>query len=626
MPESFTGVFVFGDSLVDAGNALKLAQTYNYFPFTSLPNGAPTSAKGYYQGRFSDGYTFADLISNKYVGVPTKPVFPFGYDDPYLGISFGFYSDPSGKNLNFAYGGAQIRQGSEAVPDLDDQTDAFRDAVDGDADPNALHMFTFGGNDVHQMVPKSGAWMDLATAQASMVGDANEFSEELRQVIELGVQHILVTGVPDVGIQPGYNGTTNEAARRAAATQYGEMLDALIRSEVDELRASNPGVDITYVSFTGMQDVVFDQLEQIYPASSLYPENNSKIVFFDRLHPTAQLHAIAAAHLLDQLDGSPAGDVVRMVSPDLALSGSISTAGEVDRMTFSLAANTTYSFEMLGISSGKVSNLASWQVLADPRLAILGQGGTVIGRDDDAGMGLDARLTFTTTYAGLYTVELAAVGSLTGVYRLQADNAAVQNDNYRISSASTLVVEGAGGGTDRIYASVSYKLSSGSSIETLSTDNSSGTAAINLTGNEIAQSIVGNAGINGLVGLGGNDSLSGGAGDDRLSGGAGNDVLTGGAGIDTFVIAELGGTDRISDFVRGQDIIDLRQLDANGSLVGDQAFTFVGAATFTNVAGQLRSYLSGTVNYVAGDVNGDGVADFIINLGHIQVQGSDILL
>ena len=171
---AYSGVYVFGDSLVDAGNALKLAETYDYFPFTSLPDGAPTSQKGYYSGNFTNGWTFADLISNKYLSVTTKSIFPFGYDDPFLGISFGFVSDPNGNNLNFAYGGAQIRQGDEAVPDMDDQTDAFRDAVDGDADPNALHMFVFGANDVHDLVPKSGAWFSEASAQAALQKAANE--------------------------------------------------------------------------------------------------------------------------------------------------------------------------------------------------------------------------------------------------------------------------------------------------------------------------------------------------------------------------------------------------------------------------------------------------------------------
>ena len=84
----------------------------------------------HFKGRFSNGYTFADLVANKAVGLVTKPVFPYDFEDPWLGIPIApFESDPSGKSLNFAYGGARIEQGEEVVPDLDGQTDAFRDAV-----------------------------------------------------------------------------------------------------------------------------------------------------------------------------------------------------------------------------------------------------------------------------------------------------------------------------------------------------------------------------------------------------------------------------------------------------------------------------------------------------------------
>lgn len=136
---AYSGVFVFGDSLVDSGNALKLAEWYGSLPLTDLPEGAPTASLGYFLGRFSNGYNFADLLANKTIGSVTKPIFPYNYEDPWIGVPIApFASDPSGNNLNFAYGGAQIRQGQEVVPDLDGQTDAFRDAVDGDADPNAL--------------------------------------------------------------------------------------------------------------------------------------------------------------------------------------------------------------------------------------------------------------------------------------------------------------------------------------------------------------------------------------------------------------------------------------------------------------------------------------------------------
>ena len=36
---AYSGVFVFGDSLVDAGNALKLAQWYDGLPFTVFDAG-----------------------------------------------------------------------------------------------------------------------------------------------------------------------------------------------------------------------------------------------------------------------------------------------------------------------------------------------------------------------------------------------------------------------------------------------------------------------------------------------------------------------------------------------------------------------------------------------------------
>ena len=40
----YSGVYVFGDSLVDAGNALKLAELYGDLTFSDLPEGAPTAS------------------------------------------------------------------------------------------------------------------------------------------------------------------------------------------------------------------------------------------------------------------------------------------------------------------------------------------------------------------------------------------------------------------------------------------------------------------------------------------------------------------------------------------------------------------------------------------------------
>jgi phospholipase/lecithinase/hemolysin len=547
----YSGVFVFGDSLVDSGNALKLAEAYDdYFPFTSLPDGAPTSEKGYYSGNFTNGWTFADLISNKYLGVTTKTVFPFGFIDP-----LGVISDPNGNNLNFAYGGAQIRKGDEAVPDMDDQTDAYRDAVDGDADPNALHMFVFGANDLHDLVPRSGAWATLAEAQSDLQRAANEYIEEVQQTIEIGAGHILLIGVPDIGIQPDYNGTADEAARRAAATQYAEMLDGMIRAQLDQL--TTPGVDITYVPFAELANFVLGTMVDLYGETEIFPLNLSNEVFFDRVHPTTQVHAIAAAYLTDLLSETPAGQTMPLTAPDFSAGGNITLQGEVDTITISLAANTSYTFELLGLSTlgGNVS------VLADPILAVFGPAGTLVGTNDDGGVGLDACYTFTSGPAGDYTIQLCGVGMMTGSYQFQAAGQATGNNSYAVSHAGAIILEHAGGGFDTVRARVSYALNAGAEVEMLRTSNDRGTTAINLTGNEFAQTIVGNRGSN------------------VIEGKAGADVLTGGAGKDVFVLGMAAVTnpgaaniDRITDYGSG-DVVDLGQIlsvGAGTNVIGGQ--------------------------------------------------------
>src|SRR5262249_27485224 len=101
---AFTGVFVFGGSLVDPGNDLKVAQFIGSLPFAGVPDGAPTVDKGYFQGRFSDGYNFADLIANKALSQPTQATFPFGASDILTGFSVPGVGQPEGNNLSFAYG------------------------------------------------------------------------------------------------------------------------------------------------------------------------------------------------------------------------------------------------------------------------------------------------------------------------------------------------------------------------------------------------------------------------------------------------------------------------------------------------------------------------------------------
>lgn len=112
--------------------------------------------------------------------------------------------------------------------------------------------------------------------------------------------------------------------------------------------------------------------------------------------------------------------------------------------------------------------------------------------------------------------------------------------------------------------------------------------------------------LNGGLGSGPSDTLLGGAGNDRVFGSGGDDVIDGGfgaddlrgsSGADRFVFDEghsgtggLGRDTLVSASYADGDRVDLRSIDANTALAGDQAFTFMGStkdgATFTG-AGQV---------------------------------------
>lgn len=116
-----------------------------------------------------------------------------------------------------------------------------------------------------------------------------------------------------------------------------------------------------------------------------------------------------------------------------------------------------------------------------------------------------------------------------------------------------------------------------------------------------------------LTGSAGANILAGGSAGDRLTGGLGADVLIGNGGADRFVYRSLAETlgDEIAEFAHGQDRIDLSAIDA---ITGgtNNSFAFIGGAGFAR-AGQLR--YDAASGQVLADVNGDRVADLVIDIG-----------
>ncbi len=244
------------------------------------------------------------------------------------------------------------------------------------------------------------------------------------------------------------------------------------------------------------------------------------------------------------------------------------------------------------------------------------------------------------------------------------------SDTYYVDNSGDVVSDSGATGVDTVniasYISSTYSYTLGAGIENAwlkpeSKDaDLTGNASNNtLTGNDFDNQLSGGLGVDTLNGGAGNDSLLGGTGNDQLlggngtdnlnggdgtdvlNGGNGNDLifggvgfdfLTGGSGADYFdfnASLEIGkGTsgDVMKDFSRSQgDKVDLKGIDANTKVTGDQGFSFIGSSKFTGVAGQL-GYVNGALS---GDTNGDKVADFqlaITLVGTTSLTAADIVL
>ena len=156
-------------------------------------------------------------------------------------------------------------------------------------------------------------------------------------------------------------------------------------------------------------------------------------------------------------------------------------------------------------------------------------------------------------------------------------------------------------------------------------------------GNDVIQGGDGNDIISGgegndwLFGADGDDRLVGSSGNDILAGGDGSDKLTGASGKDIFIFTasefgttKLGEHDTITDFKQGEDKIDISALFAVGTFAGIKAGQLTGNAGSIYKVGY---YTESGKTWVTGDTNGNGYADFAIELsGSYKLKGTDLLV
>jgi len=224
-----------------------------------------------------------------------------------------------------------------------------------------------------------------------------------------------------------------------------------------------------------------------------------------------------------------------------------------------------------------------------------------------------------------------------------------------IATQAELVAIPDAGGIDVVRSTVDYILPTSTAINgNIENLELLGNSDLVGTGNDLDNVIIGNSGSNFLNGANGDDSLQGGAGDDFLAGDGGDDVLVGGEGVNIleggfgfdgflygngapFQQANIG-TDIISDFTQGNDLIGLSKSSfglsspTGGGLIGsDFASVFTDSfAEFSNALVVFSSQ-SGIVYYNANrGAAGFGVptaeAGFTLVLGVPFLSASDFLV
>lgn len=284
----FDAIYVIGDSLSDQGNL---------FGATTLIPGAPQlpDANHYFDGRVSNGPVYTDLLAQA-LELPLGPSLLGGN--------------------NFAYGGARTAYNvvDSVFPpglfpwSLNAEVAEFINR--GVHDPRALYIVFSGANDIADILVLG---LDPATvipnAVAGILGAVQAFKNA-------GATIVLVANIPDLGLTPAFRPLGPPATNPASffSRQFNQALQValngfsglhIIQFQTDELfnsAVSNPGefglTNVTADCYTGFVSPI--------PAGIVRPEcNPDQWLFWDRVHPTAAVHAILAEAILRCFGGHP---------------------------------------------------------------------------------------------------------------------------------------------------------------------------------------------------------------------------------------------------------------------------------------------------------------------------------
>ncbi|KAJ1297432.1 hypothetical protein BS78_01G375900 [Paspalum vaginatum] len=328
--DGMPATFIFGDSLVDAGNN-------NYIVSLSKANYPPNGIdfSGHRPtGRYTNGRTIVDILGQE-MGLG-------GFVPPYMDPNTT--GDAVLRGVNYASGGGGILNQTGSIfggrLNLDAQIDNYANsrhdliARHGEVAAvsllrSALFAVTMGSNDFinNYLTPIFSVPERATTPPAAFIGAMiSKYRQQLTRLYLLDARKIVVANVGPIGCIP-YQRETNPSAGTACAAfpnQLAQAFNRRLRALVDELGATLPGSRFVYADvYRIFSDIIanyrshgfevadsaccyaggrFGGLVPCGPTSQ-YCADRSKYVFWDPYHPSDAANALIARRILD---GGPA--------------------------------------------------------------------------------------------------------------------------------------------------------------------------------------------------------------------------------------------------------------------------------------------------------------------------------
>lgn len=255
--EPFDRLVVLGDSLSDSEGRM-----------SSKSHGLVPSGHQYYDGRFTNGFTWPEFLCS-----------------PNL-INKRLLNQAEGGAVSASY--SKINPAFFFVSNMTQQTSAV------DFSEKDLVIVEFGAND----------YMTFHKKDVDRVIEAQE--KNIHKIIDQGVKNLIVMGMPDLSVtaKTSPQGARKQAEMHHISAQHNEKLRALV-----ENISANESINIHFFDSNAcMTDIFYKASELGYDTTNRFPNNqfsdyekelntSHHHIFNDSVHPSQEVHLIIAMRL-----------------------------------------------------------------------------------------------------------------------------------------------------------------------------------------------------------------------------------------------------------------------------------------------------------------------------------------